>query len=480
MRCLALAQAAQDVGRPVHFVSALLPSALESRIRQEDMAVQRIMVDPGSHQDVMQTLAIAEQLGECWMMVDGYHFGAEYQKTLKDVGMKVLFVDDYGHADYYYADFLLNQNLNADELLYDSREPHTELLIGTRYTMLRQEFRQWAGWQRQIPAIAKKILVTLGGGDPDNVTRKAVRALRELEIEGLEAVVVVGGSNPHLESLRTEVEQSSFPIDLHQNVTNMPELMMWADIAISAGGSTSWEMAFFGVPRLVIVLADNQREIARQLELEGAAINLGGHEAVTYDQIAQTLKVLLVDEKKRRAMAERGHKMVDGRGVERVIAAMSELQLRRAIPDDCSLLWEWANDPVTRQMSFSSDPIPWDSHVGWFESKINDPNALLLIAFVDSEIGQVRFDLEDNTEAVIGVSIAPNQRGMGYGARLIQFGTAEVLRVWQVERVHAYIKPSNIASLRVFEKAGYQDAGIEHYGDHQATHMIFERNNVRN
>ena len=132
--------------------------------------------------------------------------------------------------------------------MYANREAHTRLLLGTRYVLLRREFWPWRGWRREIPAVARKVLVTLGGGDPDNVTLKVIRALAQVEIEGLEAVVVVGPANPHLEELQAAVKDTPHPIRLESNVTNMPELMAWADVAITAGGSTCWETAFMGLP----------------------------------------------------------------------------------------------------------------------------------------------------------------------------------------------------------------------------------------
>src|SRR5262249_28782632 len=157
-------------------------------------------------------------------------------------GVRLLFIDDYGHAGEYAADLVLNQNLAADAVLYARRQPHTRLLLGPRYALLREEFLRLRLLRREIPPVARKVLVSLGGGDPHNVTSKVVDVLKQFcEIE---TKVIVGGSNPHIQSMRSSITNDSSAIHFVVDANNMPELMVWADIAIAAGGSTAWELAF--------------------------------------------------------------------------------------------------------------------------------------------------------------------------------------------------------------------------------------------
>jgi spore coat polysaccharide biosynthesis predicted glycosyltransferase SpsG len=141
--------------------------------------------------------------------------------------------------------------------------------------MLRKEFLAYKGWQREIAPVAKKILVTLGGSDPDNVTLKVIQALIDLD---LHAKVVIGGSNPHLSEIENFIQSqnnSTAVIDVIVNATNMPELMAWGDLALAAGGSTAWELSFMGLPSLFVILADNQVGIATELENAGFGVCLG-------------------------------------------------------------------------------------------------------------------------------------------------------------------------------------------------------------
>lgn len=322
MRCLALAQAWQDAGGHAIFAMAMQAPAPETRLGEEGMETVHLATQPGSADDAGQTVDLARRAGALTVVVDGYHFDAEYQRIIKDAGLRLLFIDDYGHADYYWADLVLNQNIHAHAGLYANRASYTQLLLGTRYVLLRREFLKWREWEREIPDVARKVLVTLGGGDPDNVTLKVIHALQQAQIDGLEAVVVVGGNNPHHEALKSAVRDSQVPIRLKSNVANMPELIAWSDVAISAGGSTCWELAFMGLPNLVLVLAENQRPIAEGLDDAKVAINLGWHTSVSTSEITQAMVQLSKDSVTRSDMAQHGRELVNGGGSSRVITAM--------------------------------------------------------------------------------------------------------------------------------------------------------------
>jgi UDP-2,4-diacetamido-2,4,6-trideoxy-beta-L-altropyranose hydrolase len=318
MRCLALAQAWQPHGQ-VRFLSAEITPALQARLAAEGFASVPLAAAPGSAKDADATIAFAHDLGASWVVVDGYQFGSDYQRRLKQASLCVLWIDDYGHAGDYCADLVLNQNLGADAALYARRTPQTRLLLGTRYVLLRREFLAWRDWQREIPQLASKVLVTLGGADPDNVTTPVVEALRGLEVQ---AKIVVGGSNPHLEKLKSEIRNQKSEAKLVLDAPNMPELMAWADIAVAAAGSTSWELAFMGLPSLVVALADNQVPIAAALHSEHLSINLGPEPRTGQRHLAETLLALSESAETRWAMSRRGRSLVDGLGVERTASEL--------------------------------------------------------------------------------------------------------------------------------------------------------------
>ncbi|HEY9691119.1 MAG TPA: UDP-2,4-diacetamido-2,4,6-trideoxy-beta-L-altropyranose hydrolase [Oculatellaceae cyanobacterium] len=477
MRCLALAQAWQDAKGQAIFVMQMVVPVLADKLQSEGMQIVYLPVELNRNEDAEETVKIARQYEAQWVVVDGYQFDAEYQRAIKDAGLHLLFVDDYGHSDRYYADVVLNQNISADEGMYTKREEYTRLFLGTSYTLLRREFLQWRRWKRSHPSTATKILVTMGGSDPDNVTLKVIQGLQLLQIEKLEVLVVVGGSNPHYEKLQTACENASISICLKRNVTNMPELMAWADIAITATGSTTWELAFMGVPSILIVLADNQEAIAQTLNTMNIAVNLGWHTHFTFIDLVKRLSQLLPDLTARKAMSVSSQQLIDGEGSNRVLMPLKNqvLRLRAICEDDCHLLWEWANDPEVRKASFNSDFIPWKQHINWFTDKLNDPNYYIFIAIDQKNqlIGQVRFHIFNHQQAEVGISVAAAHRGYGYSSILIKTAVEKFYKHTKIPTIHAYIKQHNYASIKAFEKANFQKIDLANYRGNLSLHYQY-------
>ncbi len=325
MRCLALAESWKDSKGPVTFAVAELPSSLEQRLTGKGMDITRITAPPGSVNDAFQVAQLANMNGIDWVVVDGYHFGSSYQRVIKDSGLSLLWIDDNGDCDHYYADIILNQNIHAAPELYPNREPYTKLLLGTKYVLLRKEFLKSQTSEPNLPDMAGKILVTLGGGDPDNVTLKAVQALQQLIIPDWEAKVVVGSNYPHYQSLENTVKEKNGQIELVREPDHMPELMQWADISLSGGGSTCWELAYMGVPGILLVIADNQLESARMLTKKGAFLTIENATQTTPEIIARTLSDLITDRELRKQLSHNANQLIDGNGSSRVITCTSEL-----------------------------------------------------------------------------------------------------------------------------------------------------------
>jgi len=476
MRCLALAQAWQDAGGRAVFAMAEATLAIEERLQRENVEVARLKAEPGSADDVQETIALGRGKQASWVVVDGYGFGANYQAELKSAGLKVLFIDDNGHAGHYSADLVLNQNAHANDGFYSSRDATTRLLLGPRFAMLRREFTQWREWKRENPAIARKVLVTMGGSDPDNVSKGVVQAI--LGEPSLKAMVVAGGSNPHLPELRELVASATNDVQLVDDVTNMPELMANSDVAISGAGTTTLEMCFLGLPALLIVLANNQRPSAEELNRRGAAINLGGGAEIQPSTLSSCLAHIVNSQDIRKAMSERGRELVDGRGAERVVRALrsNALQIRRATKADCKLLWEVANDPAVRASAFSRASISWEDHVAWFESKMQTATCHILIGEAEGAFaGQVRVDERPDGQGEIDVAVAREFRGKGLGGRLIDLAVREVFASTAMARIHAYILPQNAASLRAFETAEFRQVGEERVKGHRALHYVRDK-----
>lgn len=322
MRCLALAQAWQDRGGQVIFAMAETTAAVRARLQSEgfEILLARSPADAGA--GAGQLALLARERSAEWVVVDGYQFDAAYQRELKMAGLKVLLVDDNGRAAPYSADLVLNQNLHATEQMYERREPYTRLLLGTQFCLLRREFNSWRGWKREISPVGHNVLITMGGSDPDRFTEVVIQSLRLAKIEGLQATAVVGGSNPYWASLQRAASEFTGSLHLFRDASDMAELMAHADAAVSAAGTTCWEMCLLGLPALLISVAENQYALAQELNNRGCAIHLGKPQDLSAEQIASQLKRLLDSSEIRSSLSQRARRLVDGNGAQRVASIM--------------------------------------------------------------------------------------------------------------------------------------------------------------
>lgn len=469
MRCLALAQAWTRAGGAVTFLLREGLPEIEERIRMEGVALQTLPKDFGPTPEAFVRAMLAT--GAPLAVLDGYGFGASEQAALSGAGIRVLTLDDYGHASDYPVRWVLNQNAYAAPAMYARRNADTRLLLGPAYALLRDEFLPWAAWKRTIADRACKILVTIGGSDPDNASEQILPSLELLERQDVEVVLVVGSGNPHLKDVQAASERCSVPVRIARAVPDMPALMAWADVAIAGAGVTSYELCYMGLPALLLIAAENQRGTAERLSELGAAVNAGTAREFRVEAFASKLQALIESGTRREAMSQIARELVDGLGSERVRAALldRELRLRLVRETDCRLLFEWANDPGARAASFHAAAISWEGHARWFRKRLQDPQSVLYIGenAAGEPVGLVRFQIE-GAGAVLSVNVAPEFRGKGWGRELIVLSTRSLVRARSTRRVDALVKPENHASVRLFEASGFRRAAIERVAAQEA------------
>jgi UDP-2,4-diacetamido-2,4,6-trideoxy-beta-L-altropyranose hydrolase len=279
--------------------------------------------------DLETTLASAAAVNATCVVLDGYDFDLDYQRSLRADGCRIMVIDDMVRLPHYETDILLNQNLGAEHLDYNLNSDAT-LLLGPQYALLRREFIVWRSRLHTVPETARKILVTLGGSDPENVTLKVIKALRHLEVSRLQIRVVGGPDNPHLDELRDAAAAFPGRLELLTYVADMAPLMAWADMAVTGAGSTCWELACVGLPAVAIVIAQNQRVVADGLGAAGVILNLGWHEETSTERIASNVESLLYSAFRRLRMSQQGRVLVDGKGADRSAAALSARCIRDA------------------------------------------------------------------------------------------------------------------------------------------------------
>jgi UDP-2,4-diacetamido-2,4,6-trideoxy-beta-L-altropyranose hydrolase len=329
MRCLALAQAWQKTDGSAIFALAAGGIELESRIRSEGAEVVRIHAQPGSREDADQTMSLCTRLQAEWLVIDGYHFSANYRRSMRSASPNLLLMDDGLETQPCECDVILNPDPDAAAGMYSQRDTPTELLLGPRYALLRREFLEFHNERSDIAQTATRVLVTLGGGDHHNVTLQVVEAMQGLNDLELDITVVIGPSYEHRESLQAAIAKSTRAATLLCNVANMPELMARADLAITAGGGTCYELAFMKVPMFLITMAKNHERAVDSYARAGAAFNAGWFSSLERSTLAACLRRVICDPELRRKLMEYAARMIDGKGASRVVEAMHAICHRR-------------------------------------------------------------------------------------------------------------------------------------------------------
>ena len=496
IRCRTLARELQRRGAEVCFLCRRQPGDLIGLLEQEFQVLalpkQPLVACEGlegsdlygawlgctQEQDAAQcleVLAVAGINGISWIVADHYGLDARWESQLltgllgSDAAPKLLVIDDLADRPHQ-ADLLLDQNFFGEathQRYQDLMPPQCRQLLGPHYALLGPEYAQL---HPLVPPRTelRRVLVFFGGVDPDNLTGRALKALMDPALADLAVDVVLGLQSPHRQ---TVVEMAARRPDttVHGPLPSLAGLIARADLAIGAGGATTWERACLGLPSLVVAIAANQLAFVEALDQTGYLQLLGDGASVTPEQIRSALLARITEPKPEKAAPA----LTDGWGALRLSMAMLGLQgaisLRPAIAADEALLLHWANDPQVRANSFSPESIAPKDHHHWFQKGLKDPNRLLLIAMTADgcPIGQIRFDRQlasaqaEVSQASVDLSLDRCARGHGLAAALVRLGLQAMEQHWgpAVEAV-AEVLTSNTASNACFARAGFtSDAG---------------------
>ena len=275
-------------------------------------------------EDALQTEEVLKVIGyPDWLVVDHYALDVEWEKSMRSCVKHIMVIDDL--ADRVHdCDVLLDQNLHLTDMetRYDKLVPSfCKKLLGPKYALLRPEFKKVRSSLKVRDGNVKRIFVFFGVSDSTNETGKTLRAIQQLDRSDIAIDVVVGSTNLHQKDIAGLCAQFS-EAELHRQVNNISELMARADVAIGAGGSTTWERCALSLPGLTISLAENQVSIAEGVGETNAQIYLGEASQVTSEIITAQLERLLQRPQNLIDMSKAGQRLVDTNGSHRVIKVL--------------------------------------------------------------------------------------------------------------------------------------------------------------
>lgn len=314
MRSLSLADGLRRRDSKNLFIIKDIDPRVIERVICSGNLVERLPLEIDLEKDLNLTINLIEKYQPIIVITDSYEINQHYLEQLKKLNIILMSIDDLANI-HFCSDIILNQNIGVKAKDYSIKK-NTKLLLGSKYVLLRKEFRNRCNLNK-IKEEIKSILVIFGGSDSNNQTLKAIKALKNIK-DSIEIIVVMGPGYQYEDILRKEIKTDSRFI-LKRDPKNIFSLMKKTDIAISGGGSTCYELAYMGVPNIIIVLADNQRKVATGLDNYGISINLGWFEDVGEEDIREAVENLMKDKKRRGNMSKKGKRLVDGKGVERVV-----------------------------------------------------------------------------------------------------------------------------------------------------------------
>lgn len=465
MRCLSIADLAASRGDQCHFFCADLPGFDGAQILARQHGLTRLPAQPD-----WRTLyrAIMTWGGSDWLIVDHYQLDRRWEAPLAALLPQLLVIDDLADRPHQATRLL---DITPQRQLADYKESRFERppLLGPDYAPLRPEFarlRPAALARRAPPVTINRLLLSLGAMDSDNHLSRLLPLLDRLPIPALEIDLVLASCAPHLCALKEVMATSRHLVTLHLDASNMAELMLSADLAIGAGGTSSWERATLALPTLLFTLADNQLENARRLAQAHAAVWLGDLRTLDDQQLLQQLSVHWPTQAGLAQLSQHAATLCDGMGAQRLLRELTPRQdtywLQAITADDAEWMWHWQQHAVTRRYSRHPECPLLSEHIAWLHGALQHPERWLFkMMSASGPCAVVRLDEACGPQGhnEVSIYVDPGQHQQGHGKRALNL--LHQLLPWFT--FHAYISPDNRGSLALFQSVGYRSCSEQNW-----------------
>ncbi len=468
MRCLTLADTCKKKGTDVQFICRDHPGNLIENIQGEgyivhvleavdtiDLELDNVYwLGTTQEKDANECHAVLQKILPDWLIVDHYAIDYIWQSKLKGTYQKLMVIDDLADRQHY-CDLLLDQTFGRKQKDYQNLvSKNCQMLLGSEYALLRPEFSEWRVFslRRRAKLKFKRLLVTMGGVDPNNFTGQVLEVLKQCDLpKDLEITIILGGGSLHLNEIKKLSREMPWLTQVKIDVTNMAEIMSNSDLSIGAAGTTTWERCCVGLPCIQLVIADNQITIADALSANNAvrAIRkpLDIKKSIV-DILPKLNKISLI-----------ASFMTQGGGAKVVVDAMiskyipdEEVKLVPVTTDDSDFIYSLQT--IRTRKYFRNTIVPSQKeHQAWYQKIINSSDAIIfLISINGKNVGMLRIDgLIFNDEIEVSVIVMETFSGQGYAKSAVQ----KLLALLTNRTIKSIIHKENIASKRLFENIGF-------------------------
>lgn len=324
MRCLSIADALCSLGTDVTFITADNTGQALLKERGYDMVCLNGRWNV-PEQELEELLKFIQTNPAEYMIVDKYEVTEKYLKKIKEV-IKLVYIDDLNQF-IYPCDCLIAYANYYEKFQYPKHYRDTKLLLGTKYVPLRQEYGDQK--EKKINTVGNKVVFLSGGTDNYGVTLTFVRELMKQKVLDKYYIrIICGAFHKDIEQLRSLAEAYENHIEILIQVKDMWNHMQWADMAVSAGGTTLYELSACGTPFITYTIADNQLDNVKCFE-KNNHIYYAGDMRRESDQkvknLVYELNQLRDDKRQREEISMSLQQMVDGNGSRRIAKTISEI-----------------------------------------------------------------------------------------------------------------------------------------------------------
>ncbi|WP_142302821.1 UDP-2,4-diacetamido-2,4,6-trideoxy-beta-L-altropyranose hydrolase [Bacillus sp. FJAT-45350] len=492
MRCLALAEELKQNGAKVSFISRRFQGNLLHFIRETGFKVCALPPPKQSlfhldnevkhshwlgvawKTDVAQTKKKLEKSKHIdWLIIDHYSIDKKWESEIRPYVSNIMVIDDLADRPHE-CELLLDQNLFQDmEKRYEELVPKkSKKLLGPKYALLRKEFREAKNHVKVRDGTVKRVMIFFGGSDPTNETTKCLKAIELLNRSDIIFDVVVGSTNLKKE----EVKQmcAVLPnVNYHCQINYMANLMLRADIAIGAGGSTIWERCYLALPTITIITALNQVEVVSAAEEVGIVCNLGYSNIVDSIEIVRKLKCLInnpekVKEMSKNSLLQTGEKSkMDALTQSIIWESTSMIDLRNFSikdiqEDQLDLVRNWRNSDAIQPYMYTDHKITELEHKEWFNKVNKDESTIVkLIYYLNKPIGLANFSNinKNNNTCNWGFYIGAQNAPIGSGTILGLLALEYIFKKVGMRKVCGEVLEFNHTSLNFHKKLGFEEEG---------------------
>lgn len=467
MRCLSLADSLRESGETCMFVCKKWQGNMTEMIRARGHSVIELppsesMFINSEEADAIDTLEALHQIEFDWMLVDHYQLGAQWEAIVKPHSKRLMVIDDLANREHI-CDLLLDQNHGRTPDAYQMLVPHDcQIRTGADHALLRPQFSatRAASLARRADGRLKHILVTMGGIDKDNASSRVLDALTCCELDAdCKITVVMGSSSPWIAYIAEKAASMPWQTRLISNVANMAELMCNSDLAITAAGTTLWELCCLGVPIIASITAENQKPSALALQASDALLLVSDLLMLQRELPVLLLQCQSPSRLKELSLASRA--ITDGCGTHRIAQTLlasiaPSCSIRMMQQADLDLVLAWRNHPDTRQHMLTQHTISQTEHEAWYTRHAIDPTQQLLIVEEEGKpFGFVRLNtaLTEKT-AEWGFYIAPGMP-KGSGKKLGNMTLDYAFDALDLQKLTGSVLTHNTRSIQFHKSLGF-------------------------